>query len=118
MSCIFCNIPTSEYLVANDSFYAIKDKHPVSKGHILIISRRHYEDFFGISKEEMDDLRKIILSVKDMIDSLHKPVAYNIGMNCGKHAGQSIFHFHVHVIPRYSKDEGRKGLREYIKEIL
>ncbi len=124
MRCIFCSIPKPEFIAENDSFYAIKDKFPVTRGHTLIVSKRHFQDFFAITEAEMADLRVIIMDIKHILDSEHSPDAFNIGMNCGKHAGQSVFHFHLHVIPRYeneNKTSFRKkmqGLREYINEIL
>ncbi len=124
MNCVFCNIPAESYLSENSSFYAIKDKFPVTKGHTLIVSKRHFATIFDIHEEEMADLRKMILAVKEILDERFSPNAYNIGVNCGKQAGQSVFHFHMHVIPRYASDRSgnvrrkMQGLREYISELL
>ena len=118
MSCIFCSLPEDSYLIQNDSFYVIRDKHPVSKGHLLVISKRHYPDFFASTSEEMADLHQIILAAKEILDEQYSPESYNLGMNCGKHAGQTVFHFHLHIIPRYRNDKGKFDLREYIRELV
>ncbi len=122
MVCIFCSLESSEVLIENDLFVVIEDKFPVTKGHLLVISKRHFADFFGIDEAEMEALRDIIIRAKNWLDDTYQPSAYNLGMNCGRHAGQSINHFHLHIIPRYSGDRGlgrmKKGLREYISDLL
>jgi len=121
MSCIFCSIPSDAYLAENAYFYAIGDKSPVTKGHTLIISKRHVQDFFGLLPQEMEAMHNIVNAVKAVIDERYQPEAYNLGMNCGKLAGQTVYHFHLHIIPRYPKGIKSKeiqGLREFIKEIL
>jgi diadenosine tetraphosphate (Ap4A) HIT family hydrolase len=122
MVCIFCSLESSKVLIENDLFVVIEDKFPVTKGHLLVISKRHFADFFGIDETEMEALRDIIIRAKNWLDDTYQPSAYNLGMNCGRHAGQSINHFHLHIIPRYSGDRGlgrmKKGLREYISDLL
>lgn len=106
MDCIFCN-PTKNMICAdysNTGFYTMYDNHPVSKGHILIISKRHAATYFDLTHEEQKDLIIAIDMVKSMLDELYSPDGYNIGCNCGKAAGQTINHFHLHVIPRYNGD--------------
>jgi len=125
MSCIFCNIMREKFLFSNEHFYVIDDKYPVAKGHLLVIPFRHFEDFFAIEAEEMLALRDAILHSKTILEAKYAPEAYNIGMNCGHHAGQSVFHFHVHIIPRYKNDRKKggiqktiSGLREYLEELI
>ena len=122
MSCIFCNISEDSYIVENAHFFAIKDRAPVTKGHSLIISKRHFQTFFEVSPEEILYLREIVLMLKETLDAQFHPSGFNLGMNCGRHAGQTVFHFHLHIIPRYTdsgkEDEQIGDLREYIKEIL
>ncbi len=121
MNCLFCNIPKESYVVENAHFFAIKDRAPVTKGHSLIISKRHFQTFFEVSPEEILYLREIVLMLKASLDQEFHPMGFNLGMNCGKHAGQTIFHFHLHIIPRYSdedQDEKTGGLREFVQEIL
>ncbi len=87
---------------------------------MLIISIRHAENVFDLSPEEFAELRDILHQVKSLLESKYKPDGYNIGANCGSVAGQSIPHFHLHVIPRYKKGlrnslvrRGVEKLREY-----
>jgi len=120
MTCPFCGIPTKSFLVQNDHFFAIYDRLPVSKGHALIISKRHVETYFDLCEEEAAALHDLSVRLRDFLSEKYQPVAFNIGMNCGQAAGQSVFHFHMHIIPRYRNDKKTaiRGLREYIHEIL
>jgi len=79
----------------------IPDKYPVSKAHCLIISKRHLVDFFELTDAELISLAEITRELKASLDTEHRPTGYNLAMNCGRSAGQTIFHFHLHVIPRY-----------------
>jgi len=89
----------------NELFFAIPDRFPVARGHTLIVSKRHCEDFFALTASEAAALQALSLSVKQILTEEHQPKAFNLAMNCGEEAGQSIFHFHMHVIPRYAKDK-------------
>jgi diadenosine tetraphosphate (Ap4A) HIT family hydrolase len=117
--CPFCSLEPAKYLAENEHFVAVRDIRPVSRGHTLVVSRRHITDFFALSGEEMASLREICQQVKLMLEGELGPDGYNLGMNCGRAAGQSVFHFHLHFIPRYSGDRGRLGgLREYLRGII
>lgn len=125
MSCKFCEIPNSSYLLENSMFYVIRDKNPVARGHVLLISKRHFESFFDITVQESIEYRDIILKARAYLDKHYAPQGYNIGINCGSQAGQSVFHFHAHIIPRYAGDRKKGGaqkavkrLREYLEELL
>lgn len=119
MDCVFCRIPGQQILLENDHFFAIRDIHPVSRGHCLIVAKRHCQDWFALSEGEMLALREISQSLKAWLDREFQPDGVNLGVNCGAAAGQSVFHFHMHVIPRYSGDRRRRfGMREFVKEIL
>ena len=85
-------------------FFILKDKYPVSPGHLLIISKELRKDFFELTVCEKDNLHTVISKAKEIILKEFKPDGFNIGMNCGESAGQTIFHFHCHVIPRFSGD--------------
>jgi diadenosine tetraphosphate (Ap4A) HIT family hydrolase len=90
--------------------YAILDKFPVSEGHTLIISKRHQNDYFDLAEKEKMALQLMIDRVKTLLDKRYQPDGYNIGMNCGEVAGQTVSHFHCHIIPRYKGDmENPKG---------
>jgi len=101
-SCPFCN--HNEVILSNDLAYAIYDRYPVNEGHMLIIPRRHVEDFWNSTQEERRALNDLIEECKELLDAKFKPDGYNIGINCGEAAGQTVFHLHVHLIPRYIGD--------------
>ena len=113
---VFQRIPESEYLYSDKHFFIIPDKYPVSKGHLLIVSQRNCIDFFDLTQEEQSALPEVITQAKHLIEQSHEPNGYNIGMNCGEAAGQTVSHFHCHVIPRYEgdMDDPRGGVRNVI----
>ena len=104
MSCAFCNLDPKIYIAENEHFFAIPDRFPVGKGHTLIISKRHHPDFFSLAPEEAESLHELTLTVQEQLQAKFSPAGYNLAMNCGQAAGQSIMHFHLHIIPRYAKD--------------
>ncbi len=112
----FLEISQDRIIYRNEYFFIIKDAFPVSPGHMLIISNDVKVDYFELSKLERDSLSEIILKAKDLIEADYAPDGYNIGMNCGETAGQTVFHFHCHVIPRYKGDmeNPRGGVRHCI----
>lgn len=91
-------------IAQNNTFFAIYDEFPVSRGHALLIPKRHVESFFDITKEELDDLFELIKKVKEIVDKEFNPDGYNIGVNEGRAAGKTIDHLHIHLIPRYEGD--------------
>src|SRR5438067_1589851 len=101
---VFQSIPEKEIIYRGKYFFVIKDRFPVSQGHCLIISNEVKKDYFELSQEEKQELPVLIDAVKDLIEGEYTPDGYNIGMNCGEAAGQTIMHFHLHVIPRYKGD--------------
>ena len=119
MHCPFCQILPEQYLAENEHFFAVRDIHPVTRGHCLIVAKRHVRDFFELEPGEMAGLHSISLQLRAILERELQPAAWNLGMNCGAEAGQSVFHFHLHFIPRCRGDrKPLQGLREYIKEIL
>ncbi len=115
--CPFClNNLTSEIILENNFSYAIYDKFPVSKGHILIIPKNHNSNYFDLSLEEQKECLILLNNAKKIIDKEFKPDGYNIGINVNKDAGQTIWHAHIHLIPRYGGDveEPRGGVRGVI----
>ncbi|MBU3158528.1 HIT family protein [Clostridium frigoris] len=117
--CIFCNINESEIIVENRYAVAILDHFPVNNGHCLIITKRHFANFFEATEEEIKAIYKLMHEVKQMFDIQYEPAGYNIGINVGTYAGQTINHLHVHFIPRYigDVDNPRGGVRN-LKEAL
>jgi len=112
--CPFCNLSITQIIAQNDLAIAIYDKFPVNEGHILIISKRHFAYFFDATVEEMMALWELISKVKKELDERFKPDGYNVGVNVGEAAGQTIFHLHIHVIPHYKGDvdSPRGGIRK------
>ena len=99
--CLFCNIPSSEYIFKNNLAFSTFDSYPVSKDHCLIIPKRHIKDYFSLSQNELiacDELIKILKN--EIINKDQSVKGFNIGTNIGKDSGQSIFHCHIHLIPR------------------
>jgi len=111
MGCPFCN--NDEPVIKNDLAFARYDKYPVNEGHLLIISYRHVSDYFNLTIEERNAISLLVDEAKILLDKKHNPDGYNIGVNVGEAAGQTVWHVHVHVIPRYYKDikEPRGGIR-------
>ncbi|MCF7885625.1 MAG: HIT family protein [Candidatus Marinimicrobia bacterium] len=118
MDCIFCK-KSSEAVVENEMAYAIFDEYPVNKGHMLIIPKRHFDNYFDATKKEYLAIQDLSHECKNIIDEKYSPDGYNIGVNIGYEAGQTIMHLHIHLIPRYKGDieDPRGGVRK-IKEQL
>ena len=103
--CLFCNIKESGVAHENDLAYVSYDSYPVSKDHCLIIPKRHIKDYFELKQKELiacDELIKIVRS--EIITKDYLVSGFNIGTNIGKASGQSIFHCHIHLIPRREGD--------------
>ncbi len=97
--CIFCkSLPK---VIENDYAYALYDIKPITKGHMLIVVKRHMEQIFEANGEEIKAVFDLVNQAKEILDKEHKPQGYNIQVNCGAKAGQIVMHAHVHVIPRY-----------------
>jgi diadenosine tetraphosphate (Ap4A) HIT family hydrolase len=114
----YLSIPAAKILYRNDHFFIIEDLFPVSPGHLLIISNNVRTDFFSLTPEEKHALIDMIEIAKTHISVNYEPDGYNIGMNCGAAAGQTVFHFHCHLIPRYRGDmkNPHGGVRHCIPE--
>jgi diadenosine tetraphosphate (Ap4A) HIT family hydrolase len=112
----FTKIEDNQILYRGKYFFLVYDSFPVSPGHILIISNEEKPDYFRLNKEERKELNELIIVAKDLIEMHHSPDGYNIGMNCGPAAGQTVMHFHCHVIPRYKGDmtDPRGGIRHCV----
>ena len=116
-NCPFCKAELERDIIASSSLsVAFFDGFPVSPGHALIIPKRHVASFFDLSKEEQQDLLNLADRVKRIVEERYHPDGYNIGINVGEAAGQSIFHVHMHLIPRYQGDvpNPRGGVRGVI----
>ena len=117
--CPFCKKnETREILTESNKAYAIFDKYPVNKGHVLIIPKKHVSNYFDLSFTDQLACWYLVNHIKKKLDLLYQPQGYNIGINVNESAGQTVHHVHIHVIPRYSGDveipEG--GVRGVIPE--
>jgi diadenosine tetraphosphate (Ap4A) HIT family hydrolase len=98
---------------------AIADKHPVTEGHMLILPVRHTPDYFAMTPEEKKDADRLIHILRERIEASDATVTgFNIGVNCGTSAGQTIMHAHIHLIPRRDGDvpQPRGGVRGVIPD--
>tara|TARA_B100001250_G_scaffold303737_1_gene265485 strand:- start:529 stop:930 length:402 start_codon:yes stop_codon:yes gene_type:complete len=103
--CLFCNTSNSDYVFENELAFASFDSYPVSELHLLIIPKRHIKNYFDLSNNEIMACNKIILLSKNKIEKMDQTIkGFNLGTNCGKVAGQSINHCHIHLIPRREGD--------------
>jgi diadenosine tetraphosphate (Ap4A) HIT family hydrolase len=116
--CLFCSVPSSELTLDRPLAMARRDTYPVSPGHTLIIPKRHVVSFFETTDEERLAMCRLLDEVKAMLDEKHKPDGYNIGINGGEAAGQSVMHLHIHLIPRYKGDrpDPKGGVRWVLPE--
>jgi len=107
--CIFCeiikgNIP-SKKVYEDDKVLAILDISQITKGHTLVLPKKHFDNFLDIDDEYTNAVFTAAKKVTKMINNAYKPEGFNIINNCGETAGQSVMHFHVHVVPRYNKED-------------
>lgn len=100
----FFEIAKDRHIGETLHFFLIRDGFPVSPGHTLIISKVLRKDYFELTPDEKADLDNAITLAKSLIENEFTSDGYNIGMNCGEVAGQTVFHFHCHLIPRYAGD--------------
>ena len=116
--CRFCNLSSTDIVIANELAVVSRDSYPVSPGHTLVIPKRHVSSFFDTTTEERLALMELIDQAKLALDREFHPAAYNLGLNDGPAAGQSIPHVHFHLIPRYEGDrtDARGGVRWVLPE--
>ena len=115
--CPFCITDSSrEIILETESEFSIFDKFPVNKGHALIIPKRHVSNYFDLTIEEQNACFQLVNKVKDVLSKKFNPDGFNIGINIGEKAGQTVNHVHIHLIPRYEGDveTPRGGVRGVI----
>ena len=97
---------------------AIADAHPVSPGHCLVLPKRHEPDFFELTVDEQSDITELLWELRELLEAEHATTSFNMGVNAGTAAGQTVDHAHVHLIPRYPGDvpDPRGGVRWVIPE--
>jgi diadenosine tetraphosphate (Ap4A) HIT family hydrolase len=118
VKCPFCNIKIDDIVLKNEKCYARFDKYPVNKGHVLIIPFRHFDNYFEATYEEKIAILSLLDEAKKYLDKEFTPDGFNIGINVGQSAGQTIMHLHLHLIPRYTgdMDDPRGGVRGVLPE--
>lgn len=115
--CVFCEIQKNEFalrIIAQNKFaIAMSDGFPLTNGHTLLIPKRHIQSFFEITETERSAIFTLLDIAKKKLDQEYSPDAYNIGINDGEYAGQTVQHLHIHLIPRYKGDaeDPRGGIR-------
>ena len=116
--CPFCTLTHRHIVAANELAAAVRDEFPVSPGHTLIVPRRHAASFFTITTEERNAMLSLLDAAKAVLDEEFDPDGYNIGINDGAAAGQTVAHLHLHLIPRYEGDrpDPRGGVRWILPE--
>jgi len=103
--CLFCTTKEEDIIEENKFAYATFDSYPVSSKHCLIVPKRHIKDYFELNENEVTGCDQLIKIIKNQIEKGDKTVkGFNIGINSGKVAGQSIMHCHIHLIPRREGD--------------
>ena len=114
--CPFCNFVADSVLAQDELTVTVRDGFPVSPGHTLVIPRRHVASWFDAAEEEKQALLRAVEAAKEALDAELHPDGFNIGINDGEAAGQTVMHLHVHVIPRYAGDmeDPRGGIRHCI----
>jgi len=116
--CPFCTLPAERIIDSNEFGVVIRDGYPISKGHTLIIPKRHVGSFFETTQDEKLALLALLESAQQKLKKEFNPPSFNIGINDGKEAGQTVPHLHIHLIPRYESDlvDPRGGVRWIIPE--
>jgi len=113
-----CELCTPEAVLAENTLaYARHDNHALSRGHVIVVPRRHVADFFDMDGAEQAAVLELLNHARKLVQEKHSPDGYNVGVNVGKAAGQSRMHVHLHLIPRYAGDvpDPRGGIRCVLK---
>jgi diadenosine tetraphosphate (Ap4A) HIT family hydrolase len=112
-NCPFCTIPKSQIIISNPVAIAFRDGFPVSDGHTLVVPRIHVESLFDLSLKDQALVWALVAEVREVLKKEYQPSGFNIGINDGAAAGQTVGHTHVHIIPRYAGDvkDPRGGIR-------
>lgn len=117
-ACPFCSLPVARIVASNAHALAIRDGFPISPGHTLIIPKRHVASIADATPDELQSLWSLLAEARRSLDESLKPAGYNIGINDGRAAGQTVMHLHVHLIPRFEGDRAdpRGGVRWIVPE--
>lgn len=116
---MFCErVARHEYFLEGPLAVAFPDRYPLSPGHTLIVPKAHAADYFDLAEAVQADLWRLVAEVKGRLDEEFSPAGYNVGINIGAAAGQTVFHVHVHLVPRYAGDvpDPRGGIRHVLPQ--
>jgi len=118
MTCPFCTLQRERLVFESELAFVIRDGHPVSPGHMLVIPRRHVASFFDTTAAEQASLLKLLNLARIEVEQQFRPGGFNVGINDGAAAGQTVEHVHIHLIPRYGgdRDDPRGGVRWVLPE--
>jgi diadenosine tetraphosphate (Ap4A) HIT family hydrolase len=118
VSCPFCDVPRDRIVGENEHALAFRDAYPVTDGHTLVVPRRHVESVFDLPDDEQAAVTSLVRRIRTELESDFSPDGFNIGINDGQAAGQTVGHAHVHVIPRRAGDvmDPRGGVRWVIPD--
>lgn len=116
--CPFCQLSDSQCVQVTQYARAFRDQYPISPGHTLIIPVRHVASLFELSADEQTEMWKLVAVIREQLQQEFTPDGFNIGLNDGIAAGQTVMHAHIHVIPRYAGDvpDPRGGVRWVLPE--
>lgn len=112
--CVFCDeLSQRLHVVENQHAFAVRDLYPVSQGHTLVVPKQHWDNMFDAPEEQQQALWSLVSEVRQLLLQELSPAGFNIGVNVGSAAGQTVPHAHIHVIPRYIGDSNdpRGGVR-------
>lgn len=117
-SCPFCTMPAERVIDEDSLAFVVRDGYPVTPGHTLIIPKRHFASLSYASPEELRSIWTLLAEARRRLDATLKPAGYNVGVNDGLAAGQTVMHLHVHLIPRFAGDRAdpRGGVRWVIPD--
>jgi diadenosine tetraphosphate (Ap4A) HIT family hydrolase len=117
-NCPFCDPEPGRILASEPLAIGLRDGFPISTGHALIVPRRHIASLIDLEPDEARALWALLRDIRSLLDGEHRPDGYNVGVNDGVAAGQTVMHLHVHLIPRYKGDrpDPRGGVRWVIPE--
>ncbi len=111
--CVFCTMNADKWVMDNEWAYAVRDLYPVNRGHLLIIPKRHVASYFELNQAEIAAMHDLLQQGKTLLEQEMRPDGWNIGVNVNHWGGQTVFHVHMHLIPRFAGDvaDPRGGVR-------
>jgi diadenosine tetraphosphate (Ap4A) HIT family hydrolase len=118
-ACPFCRIASEQIIAESSLTLSIRDAFPVSPGHTLVIPKRHFSDLFDATDDEIAEIWHALRQAADTLGAELHPDGFNVGVNVGEAAGQTVSHLHVHLIPRHAGDQPdpRGGIRRIFPEL-